>query len=86
MTAEQAVCRGCGRVLRGRPYHEGGRAFHPDTGKECPINHYGGFVCSQACDYRASVNQHASMPGCMGARKPDCYAAERIRRNWDQHD
>lgn len=82
MSDEQATCRGCGMALRGKAYHLGGRAFHPKTGEECPANHYGGFVCSEACDYRASVRQHASMPGCSTATRPDTFAAERIRRNW----
>lgn len=83
-TDEQATCRGCGMVLRGRPYRYGGHAFHPRTGEQCPVNHYGGFVCSEACDYRASVEQHASMPGCSTATRPDCYAAARIRENWSK--
>jgi hypothetical protein len=69
-------------VLRGKAYHLGSRAFHPRTGEECPSNHYGGFVCSEECDRRASIRQHASMPGCAEATRPDTYAAERIRRNW----
>lgn len=82
MSDEQATCRGCGMVLRGKPYYMGGHAFHPRTGEQCKVNHYGGFVCSEQCDRNASVRQHASMPGCAGATRPDCYAAERIRRNW----
>ncbi len=79
-----AVCRGCGRELQGKPYHLGGDAYNPDTGKRCPKNHYGGFVCSEECDRRASVQQHESMPGCSGARTPDCYAAQRIADNWSR--
>jgi len=80
----KAVCRGCGLELKGGPYHKGGQAHHPRTGKQCPVNHYGGFVCSRECDWRASVEQVASMPGCGSAKLPDCYAAERIKRNWPE--
>lgn len=79
---EIAVCRGCGRELKGKPYGMGGDAYHPVTGERCPKNHYGGFVCSEECDRRASVEQHASMPGCRGARTPDQGAAKTIARNW----
>lgn len=68
--------------LRGKPYHLGGRAYHPKTGERCPANHYGGYVCSEQCDYRASIEQVASMPGCAGATRPDCFAATTIRKNW----
>ncbi len=81
---EQATCRGCGMVLRGKAYYLGGPAFHPRSGEECPVNHYGGFVCSEQCDYRASVRQLASMPGCAGATQPGPDVAESIRRKWSQ--
>lgn len=79
-----AVCRGCGQVLNGKPYHMGGHAYHPETGKRCPSNHYGGFVCSRQCDWKASVEQLDSMPGCMGARRPSCCAMATINRNWPE--
>jgi hypothetical protein len=59
----QAVCRGCGLVLRGKPYFMGGDAYHPRTKRRCPSNHFGGFVCSPQCDWRASLEQEQSMPG-----------------------
>lgn len=79
---ETAVCRGCGMALNGKPYHMGGSAYHPQTGARCPSNHYGGFVCSEGCDYKASVELLSSMPGCGGAGSPDCYAADTIKSNW----
>lgn len=82
---ERAECRNCGMLLRGKPYYMGGSAYHPLTGEQCKVNHYGGFVCSPGCDYRASVKQVSSMPGCAGATRPDCYAMERLRRNWPGH-
>lgn len=79
---ETAVCRSCGLELKGKPFHLGGAAYHPRTNERCPTNHYGGFVCSYECDYRASVEQHESMPGCSGARTPGCYAERTIANNW----
>ncbi len=58
-----AVCRWCGLVLQGKPYHMGGSAYHPRTGERCPSNHYGGFVCSEQCDRNASLELEQSMPG-----------------------
>jgi hypothetical protein len=81
---ETAVCRGCGAKLTGRPYRFGGKAYDPITKKECPVNHYGGFVCSRECDVRASVRLLDSMPGCAGAKNPDCFAQETINRNWNK--
>lgn len=81
---EVATCRGCGIVLRGKPYYMGGSAYHPRTGERCKVSHYGGFVCSHSCDYRSSVHMLDSMPGCAGATRPSCYAMEQIRRNWPE--
>lgn len=79
---EVAVCRGCGRVLDGKPYYMGGDAYHPVTKERCPKNYYGGFVCSEDCDRRACVEQLSSMPGCGVARSPDQFAAATILSNW----
>ncbi|NFV80052.1 hypothetical protein [Magnetospirillum aberrantis] len=78
---EPAVCRGCGMVLRGDAYMYGGSAYHPRTGERCPSNFYGGFVCSEGCDRRASMAMENSMPGGPGRYLSDP-AAERLRRNW----
>lgn len=83
MSAEPtAVCRGCNRPLRGRPYHLGGAAYHPETGERCPSNFYGGFVCSETCDRRASLELDQTMPGHQGQTKISSYAEERVRRSW----
>jgi hypothetical protein len=84
MEKQTAVCRGCGMALKGKPYHLGGNAYHPETNEQCPVNHYGGFVCSYDCDWKVSVDMLNSMPGCSGAAAPDCYAAKKIRDNWRQ--
>ncbi len=60
---EKATCRGCGRELWGEAFLYGGRAYHPETGHECPENYYGGFVCSRRCDAKASLEFEQSMPG-----------------------
>jgi hypothetical protein len=82
---EHAVCRGCGLVLRGKPYYMGGRAYHPRTDKQCPVNHYGGFVCSEECDRRASLEQERSMPGHGNSQMSiGSFARESLNRNWPQ--
>jgi ribosomal protein L34E len=77
-----AVCRNCGMILKGKPYHMGGTAYHPHTNEQCPVNHYGGFVCSRVCDYHASLKQLRSMPQCGTATRLDCYADASLKRNW----
>lgn len=79
---ETATCRGCGKVLNGKPYYMGGQAFDPITGKQCPANHYGGFVCSEDCDRRATLELESSMPGCAGQKTPSCWSARTLRYNW----
>ena len=80
---EHAVCRGCGMVLKGKPYFMGGQAYHPLTNQQCPANYYGGFICSQECDYRASLEQERSMPG-HGCTQQSIGQLARIayHRNW----
>jgi hypothetical protein len=66
-TEETAVCRGCGKQLVGPPYYMGKRAgqsvYDPVTKEDAKVNFYGGYVCSEACDYRASLELEQSMPG-----------------------
>lgn len=78
-----AKCRGCGLVLKGKDYSLGGSAYHPRTGEQCPANHYGGFVCSEACDRRACIALESTMPGVSGTvGLPMSGARESIERNW----
>jgi hypothetical protein len=80
---ENAVCRGCGVVLKGKPYWRGGNAYHPRTGEKCKINHYGGYVCSRSCDFRSSLELERSMPGHSdNQRELSCYAEQSFKRNW----
>ena len=79
----KSVCRGCGKVLIGKPYHLGGLAYIPETMERCKINHYGGYVCSEQCDRNVCISVLRSMPGCNNANSPDCFAAQRLRDNWD---
>lgn len=67
----QAECRNCKRLLRGKAYYLGGQAYHPETREQCKVNKYGGFVCSDLCDARATYDLEASMPyNVMGRRRP----------------
>jgi len=81
---EKAECRGCGMILRGRPYCYGGSAYHPQTGERAKANYYGGFVCSQECDFRSSLRLEQSMPGASGeiSRTLSCYANDHYKNNW----
>lgn len=79
---EVATCRGCRRVLNGKPYYMGGSAYHPDTGERCPANHFGGFVCSEQCDRRVCLDMLSSMPGAGPAKQLDGPCAESVARNW----
>lgn len=80
---ETAVCRGCRKVLRGKPYHMGGSAYDPRTGERCRVNFYGGFVCSEDCDRRASLALEQTMPGHGYTQTSiGCYAAESLKQNW----
>jgi hypothetical protein len=80
---EKATCRRCRMELKGDAYMYGGSAYHPRTGERCPSNHYGGFVCSPECDYRASLDLEQTMPGHgTNQRSIGCYAQASYDRNW----
>jgi len=78
-----ATCRNCGLVLEGRDYRFGGEAYHPVTKERVKKNHYGGYVCSARCDYRASLDLEQSMPGHGYHQKTlGCFAQEAYDNNW----
>jgi hypothetical protein len=83
---ETAVCRGCGRQLKGKPYYMGGSAYVPSTGKQAKVCHYGGFVCSYTCDTRACRDLESSMPGHSFDQiaRLSCYAQDRVKSNWPE--
>lgn len=82
-TIDKATCRGCGLELIGKPFHlSDGTAYTPRTMKRCPVNHYGGFVCSEQCDREVSAGMLRSMPGCGDATGLDCYARKSLADNW----
>lgn len=80
-----AVCRGCGQALRGKPYHMGGDAYVPldRGGGRAKVNHYGGFVCSEGCDYRSALRLEQSMPGHMGQERLTPPLSTRISERWN---
>jgi hypothetical protein len=80
---EVAKCRGCGLELRGKSYCYGGSAYHPKTGEPCKINFYGGYVCSEGCDFKSSLELERTMPGhrCSDTRLSQG-AKEHYDRNW----
>ena len=79
---KNAICRGCGKVLDGKPYHLGGNAFDPDTGYKCRINHYGGYVCSEYCDRLACLALESSIPGAGQAKFLSSFSAQTVKTNW----
>lgn len=82
-----AVCRGCGLVLRGKPFYLGGHAYHPRTNEQAKVNYFGGYVCSRECDYRASLEQESSMPGHGGQQRLSPEVSRMIERRWGKiHD
>lgn len=83
MSKTGAKCRGCGRDLQGRDYAFGSVAHIPETAERAKINHYGGFVCSPRCDYKASLDLEQTMPGHNAQQtKIGCFAQESYNRNW----
>lgn len=88
---ERAKCRGCGRLLDGDDYRYGGRAFVPHASplirgprREAKACHYGGFVCSEACDRRACLNLEQTMPGHgIGQKRLGPELDARITQRWE---
>jgi hypothetical protein len=82
--SDTAVCRGCRRVLSGKPYHMGGDAYVPGPKLErAKVNFYGGYVCSPDCDRRASLELERTMPGhSWDQARLSGPAATHFERNW----
>ena len=81
---EPARCRHCGKLLRGTAYMYGGHAYHPDTGKQCPVNYYGGYVCSEHCDRQALFAMESSFPGAGPCKSLTQGAQRKLTENWRQ--
>jgi hypothetical protein len=81
---EKATCRGCGKVLKGKPYYMGGGAYDLKTGVQCKVNFYGGYVCSKDCDISASLELERTMPGHSYSQTSLSSSALRsLKNNWD---
>lgn len=59
--SDKAECRGCGMELIGEPDYKGGEARHPVSNKLCDRSFWGGFVCSDICDYAVDERQNRSI-------------------------
>jgi len=81
---ERANCRGCGKIMDGKPYHLGGIALHPETGERCRVNYYGGYICSEWCDRNVCLDMESSMPGAGRAKSVSSSAAQHIKDNWSE--
>lgn len=86
MAEEKAKCRGCGKELLGKPYHLGGYAYDPETGKQAKLNFYGGYVCSYQCDVRACLEMSSSMPGAGPAISLNSPEREQVELNWGKEE
>lgn len=82
METETAECRGCRIKLNGKPYYMGGRAYHPKTKEQARVNYYGGFVCSERCDFKVCIDMESSMPGAGLATILSSGAKNKIKSNW----
>jgi hypothetical protein len=71
-------------MLRGKPYYMGGSAYLPleEGGGRALVNHYGGFVCSEGCDYRAALQLEQDMPGHGGQTRLTPPLSTRIAERW----
>lgn len=77
---KKMACRYCGKELYqvDQVY-----AYDPETRESAKINFYGGFVCSQQCDFNASLELERSMPGHgYSQKKLGCFSSEHYRNNW----
>lgn len=85
MNNEVATCRGCGKVLKGKPYYMGGTAYNHSTNEAAKVNFYGGYVCSQQCDIRACRELESSMPGNIMSKGNSISspAQNHINKNWN---
>jgi hypothetical protein len=84
-----AVCRNCRRTIPGKPYYMGGHAPYEEVGRgkyrQWRKNHYGGWVCSRSCDFRAALELEQSMPGHgSGQTSPGCYRPGFLDQKWSE--
>jgi hypothetical protein len=87
MTTETPACRGCGTALEGQPFYTGKPAYIRTNRfglVPVPTCHYGGHVCSERCDRRASAQLEGSMPGCSDTGRLMGNLSSEISRKWDQ--
>jgi hypothetical protein len=80
---DKATCRGCGKELIGKPYYMGGGAYMPKTMEPCKVNFYGGYVCSEACDFNTSLAHERTMPGHTHSQASlSSFAQQDYNKNW----
>lgn len=76
-------CRGCGKPLNGTGL-QGSSVYDPETKTEAKWNYYGGWVCSERCDYNSSLRLEQSMPWHTGQRNLSAGSSsyESVKKNW----
>ncbi len=76
-------CRGCGIKL----CQSSNGACHPKTKRSVPTCFYGGFVCSEQCDWKACLELERTMPGHGWQQKePGMIAMQHIKANWRERE
>lgn len=80
-----SVCRGCGKKLNGNG-SPGNGVYDPKTKQDAKWNYYGGWVCSERCDYNASLELERSMPGHTGQKSLSIgsYSYNSVKSNWNE--
>jgi hypothetical protein len=80
-----STCRGCGKLLKGDG-SQGNAVYDPETKIFAKWNYFGGWVCSELCDYNSCLNLEKSMPGHMGQHSlgigSSSYNA--VKNNWKE--
>lgn len=82
---KQVTCRGCGKKLSGSNT-QGNYVHDPETKEAAKWNYYGGWVCSERCDYNSSLELERSMPGHMGQKSlsVNSFSYNSVKRNWQK--
>jgi len=76
---ETVKCRGCRKDLT-ETWNR--YCYNPITKEEAKWNHYGGWVCSERCDYRSALELEQTMPGHTGQTSLGYHLSKEIERRW----
>jgi hypothetical protein len=82
---KNTTCRGCGKLLEGDG-SQFNAVYDPETKILAKWNYFGGWVCSERCDYDSCLELERSMPGHMGQRSLSIGSASyrQVKTNWKE--